>query len=366
MPLLQMPMVPLSFLVAAVFVAYSFTALRSDRKTSPLQLSFIALVFVSALQSILIGLRWGYGILSVSYVMPIVGSMIPALIYFSLTKLLRKNGHSPVYSAIPTTLITICVIFYREPIDLLLILIVISYAGRIIYFLVPGEDAFIHFPLEGVSFIHRSILFSTLILCLSAVIDTIVMLNFMFAEGKQAPVLIVFGHTLILAMLGAVGAAASRGSSLALPPIDDDPTSQEEGKFAVEAPLKQEAECETVDVSEGHEEIIERLSTLMEERKVYREPSLNLNRLARKVVAPERQVSQAINQATGMNVSQYVNGYRIAEACQLLESTNKSVTEILLDVGFQTKSNFHREFRRITDMPPQMWRSRANVVAAEA
>jgi AraC-like DNA-binding protein len=69
-----------------------------------------------------------------------------------------------------------------------------------------------------------------------------------------------------------------------------------------------------------------------------------------------RQISAAINRATGKNVSQYVNEFRIAEACALLVETDKPVTEIMLDVGFQTKSNFNREFRRVTNMTPVQWR----------
>jgi AraC-like DNA-binding protein len=63
-----------------------------------------------------------------------------------------------------------------------------------------------------------------------------------------------------------------------------------------------------------------------------------------------------VNTVVGQNVSQYVNSFRIAEACDLLENTEKSITEIMFDVGFQTKSNFNREFRRITDMTPKDWR----------
>jgi AraC-like DNA-binding protein len=59
-----------------------------------------------------------------------------------------------------------------------------------------------------------------------------------------------------------------------------------------------------------------------------------------------------------MSVSQYVNQLRIREACRLLEETEQSVTSIMLDAGFQTKSNFNREFRRITGLSPVAWRER--------
>lgn len=71
-----------------------------------------------------------------------------------------------------------------------------------------------------------------------------------------------------------------------------------------------------------------------------------------------RQISGAINRSLGINVSQYVNQLRIREACRQLEETDQSVTAIMLSSGFQTKSNFNREFRRITGMSPVAWRER--------
>ncbi len=105
------------------------------------------------------------------------------------------------------------------------------------------------------------------------------------------------------------------------------------------------------------------IDALMQAKHVYRAVDLNLDRLARKAGIPARQISIAINRATGKNVSQYVNEQRIAEACQLLAETERSVTEIMFDVGFQTKSNFNREFKRVTEMTPLQWRERASSIA---
>ena len=60
----------------------------------------------------------------------------------------------------------------------------------------------------------------------------------------------------------------------------------------------------------------------MATKRVYRDPDLNLDRLARKATLPARQISAAINRATGKNVSQFVNDFRIAESCSLLVETD--------------------------------------------
>ncbi|WP_245413393.1 helix-turn-helix domain-containing protein [Mangrovicella endophytica] len=83
---------------------------------------------------------------------------------------------------------------------------------------------------------------------------------------------------------------------------------------------------------------------------------LNLDRIARRLRRPARDVSGAINRTRGMSVSQYVNGYRVERACRLLLDTADPITRIMLDAGFGTKSNFNREFQRVTGMTPSAYR----------
>ena len=73
---------------------------------------------------------------------------------------------------------------------------------------------------------------------------------------------------------------------------------------------------------------------------------------------PARQISGAVNRVAGKNVSQFINDFRIAEACRLLSETDMSVTAAMLESGFQTKSNFNREFRRVMSLSPASWRER--------
>ena len=58
-----------------------------------------------------------------------------------------------------------------------------------------------------------------------------------------------------------------------------------------------------------------------------------------------------------MSVSQFVNEYLITEACRLLRETDETVLAISLAAGFATKSNFNREFPRVTGQTPSQWRS---------
>jgi AraC-like DNA-binding protein len=74
-------------------------------------------------------------------------------------------------------------------------------------------------------------------------------------------------------------------------------------------------------------------------------------------------LSSAINRATGLNVSQFVNNFRVADACRLMAESNRSTTAIMLEAGFSTKSNFNREFRRVTGQSPSEWRAAGSAQA---
>lgn len=103
--------------------------------------------------------------------------------------------------------------------------------------------------------------------------------------------------------------------------------------------------------SEDDHALFARLETLMAERRLWRDPDVTLSMLARRLHVPAKTLSIAVNRVTGQNISRYVNGHRIAAASASLQQ-GASVTEAMLDAGFLTKSNFNREFRRITGKTP--------------
>ncbi|MDO7630564.1 MAG: helix-turn-helix domain-containing protein, partial [Loktanella sp.] len=57
---------------------------------------------------------------------------------------------------------------------------------------------------------------------------------------------------------------------------------------------------------------------------------------------------------TGENVSRYINAARINEAKAVL-SSGENVTSAMLSSGFNTKSNFNREFLRVAGVSPSEW-----------
>ena len=103
-------------------------------------------------------------------------------------------------------------------------------------------------------------------------------------------------------------------------------------------------------------ETFEQIDTLMREAVLFRDPDLTLSRLARRLGLPARTVSQSINRATGLNVSQYVNQHRIEAAAAALQTSSASIETIAQDSGFLSRSNFYREFRRVHGITPVAYR----------
>jgi AraC-like DNA-binding protein len=336
-----MPFIPISFVVSLLLVILFVAVLRTgDEKSSP-NPPFLVLILLSAFQAFLSGLRWGYGIVDVMYVTPVGAALVPPLVYCGVARLVRKSrSFRPLtlgLHAIPTVAIAIVLLIdaWRGAIDVLLPAIFIGYAAAILHLMRPGPDALRRTPFESAAPVYRALIFAALALLLSAMLDLIVFLDFSWTQGRHAPAIIAIGNLIALIILSTAAAVAVQGSETA----EIDITAQN-------------------DDDSNDKETLAAIQTLMETKRSYRDPDLNLDRLARKAIIPARQISTAINRATSKNVSQYVNAFRIAEACQLLAETEKSVTEIMLDVGFQTKSNFNREFRRVTDMTPVEWRQK--------
>ena len=127
------------------------------------------------------------------------------------------------------------------------------------------------------------------------------------------------------------------------------------------APLASDQLSEADRALEDNNVIFE-IDSLMRREQTYLDPNLTILRLSRRLHIPEKRLSASVNRATGGNVSRYINRWRIEHACNLMLS-GQNITEAMLGSGFNTKSNFNREFLRIQHCSPREWsKSRTNKV----
>jgi len=78
--------------------------------------------------------------------------------------------------------------------------------------------------------------------------------------------------------------------------------------------------------------------------------------------------SRSFHSITGNTFVEFVNRVRIGQACSLLYATEKPVSTICFDVGFQTLANFNRQFLRLKKSTPSAYRrnARAGLLSEES
>jgi AraC-like DNA-binding protein/mannose-6-phosphate isomerase-like protein (cupin superfamily) len=96
------------------------------------------------------------------------------------------------------------------------------------------------------------------------------------------------------------------------------------------------------------------------ERNIQNE--VNLEELARIAHMSRRSFLRVFQSATGTSPLAWLIDQRIQRACSLLRQTDKQITEIAFDVGFNDSNYFTRQFRKATGLSPREYRLRLGVV----
>jgi AraC-like DNA-binding protein len=296
---------------------------------------FAGLVALYAVQSLLVSLRWGYEIEGIASYLVILAPVLPAVAYLSYAAL---AGRQTVPDLWPFAVIALNWLAFAALSVIPDPLILMTYLGFGILLLRlwwKGTDALTLSPINDAREIRFAMCLTGAALVLSGLTDIYLIIDFIQNDGRNAGLILTFVQTAFVVVIG-VSASFGRAAKLIEP---------EEESVA----LAQEA-------TEQDSDIVNRLETLFGEDGLHRNEDLSLRRLARRLGLPDRQVSNAINRVRAMSVSQFVNDFRIREACNLLCKTKKTILEISLIAGFATKSNFNREFSRVTGQTPSQWR----------
>jgi AraC-like DNA-binding protein len=110
--------------------------------------------------------------------------------------------------------------------------------------------------------------------------------------------------------------------------------------------------------------LVQRLTDLFETEKIYLDPDLRLDALAKRLHSSRHHLSQALNQQCQTNFSDWVAGWRVREAQQLLARRSKaelSIKEIAWQSGFNTKAAFNLTFKKWTGVTPTDFRNQAEI-----
>lgn len=302
-----------------------------------------ALVGLAALQSLIVAGAQFYGIAALRPVQPITATLVPVAAYLAfLASAVRPvdpardwvHLGAPVFTAF-------CLAFAPVTLDAVIVLIFLAYGAAMLLALGGGEDALPRIRLEsgGPSLTAWRLL--ALLLIGSALSDLAITLADLAGAIAWRGVIVSLTSSLLLLALGLAG----------LERAGDEPAEEPDGQ-----PLTPEPATDAATL-EADRALVARARALLQAQKLAADPDLTLARLARRLGVPAKALSMAVNRAEGHNVSQFVNAVRVEAACAAL-AAGAPVTQAMFDAGFRTKSNFNREFRRLTGLSPTEWRAK--------
>jgi len=81
-----------------------------------------------------------------------------------------------------------------------------------------------------------------------------------------------------------------------------------------------------------------------------------LKAIAKQIKYDYAYISKLFAQQMNITFTEYLNNYRISQACYLLKNSNQSIGEIALNCGYNNLRTFHRNFRKIIKMSPNEYR----------
>ena len=346
--------IPLPF-VAALLLFITAVLLRyCYPKTSQKPFWFIVLC---ALMITVVGLRWTFDIALFRFLQPVLGASVPVAAWLCFAGVHRSKPLSLLHCLGPVVVLVGSFSYsyiWDGTIDLLLISLYLGYGWLLLKSSFNFPE---HVRLSDVSNVLYAERTAGIALLFSALVDSIISYDILLLNAQHTDLILSISYlVLIPAIVGTVIVVSTSTS-----PIQEQNQQQSElttPSYSPEAAVS----SRSLKVDEEVPQIVAKFDALMKDHQVFKDPDLSLNRVARKLGIPARKISSAINQTHHQNISKVINTYRIEHAKTLLKQSDEAITDIFLRSGFQTKSNFNREFSRITGQTPSEYRSSLQVL----
>ena len=347
--------IPLPF-VAALLLLMTGVLLRCRYpQTSQKPFWFIILC---ALMVTVVGLRWTFDVALFRFLQPILGASVPVAAWLCFAGAHRSQSSTHFHWLGPIVVL-VGSLFYAHlwagTLDVLLILLYLGYGSLLLKssLRVPEQVR-----LTDVSKVLAAERVAGVMLLFSALVDGVLFYDILLLDAQHTHLILSLSYlVLIPAIVFAVMVV-----SMSTP--DEEKTKQVQDLSSMSQRSPEEVDTSTTlassldeDQAEETAQIMVKFDALMREHQLFKDPDLSLNRLARKLGIPARKISSAVNQTHNENISKVINAYRIEYAKTLLKQSDDTITDIFLNSGFQTKSNFNREFSRITGQTPSEFRS---------
>jgi len=319
-----MPSLPIPVFAACVL---AFLALRAWRRGGT-SWPFLVLILACAVQALVVAGHHHYGLWLAQMAQPVLALCLPPLAWLAFVAGVRRPlGAQDMWHLVAPGVGLFARVAAPMALDALIVAVFLAYGGAILWAL-RGRGDLDHARLAAGEGPLRLWRWVGGVLILSALSDVVIPV--LAAAGLRDWVMwLVTGFsTASLVALGVLGLAPDL-----------------EGAAEPEVPQP---------ATEGDAALVAALERMLEERWLALDPDLTLARIARRMGVPAKALSAAVNRVRGENISRVVNRWRIDHAAGMLRG-GASVTEAMLGSGFNTKSNFNREFLRVMGQAPTAW-----------
>jgi len=131
-------------------------------------------------------------------------------------------------------------------------------------------------------------------------------------------------------------------------------------EFPKDISPKKETETTNLDSFTKENVYFKKLETLCEVHQIYRDSTLNREKVAEQLGISAGYVSQLINVITGDNFANFINNYRVEAVKKMMldsDFENYSLLAIGLESGFTSKTTFYDAFKKATGMTPNSFRN---------
>jgi AraC-like DNA-binding protein len=326
-----MPVLPIPMIISLLLFGF-FIHRLSTRET---HFTILALMSACAAQGAIIALVQYYGVAVLRPVQAVMAMTIPPIAWAAFRNAAGGDIRikSLIWHCLGPAVAVMCFLINPFLLDLTIPLSFAGYGAIMLFQLRNGEDSLLHSRLDSGS---RAVLAWRILavsLVASALCDVAIAIG--MAQGRPSAVLWIPSLVSSLSLLSLGALSLSN---------------------AIESRREHETEPLSEEDASRDQAIIASLDKYLQEHRPYLDPDLTIAKLARKLLIPAKQLSAAINRTKAENVSRFINRFRIEHACKLI-SEGKSVTTAMFDSGFNTKSNFNREFLRIKNMAPSKWQT---------
>jgi len=115
-------------------------------------------------------------------------------------------------------------------------------------------------------------------------------------------------------------------------------------------------------IEKANQSDFQKINKIYEHIFINFQEDISLEKVAEQVHLTKGSLCRYFKNKTGQTLFNFLKEVRIGYACKMLTVTNKTITEICYESGYNTLAHFNTQFKEIKDMTPSEFRNKSKTV----